>query len=156
MNGTTKKTSPRSQPINQSTQLCLFLMAAIIDRSEGADFFGRHRVFASSRETPTLSHLATSAVESSHSWTNNPVGSMVSNMAGCWDEQWKKKHGCLGYIGDITQLNGDYFINHYKDPVFKQPGFPMGKVRDPGFFRCSVYLLAIWETLRWKLASKRK
>ena len=32
--------------------------------------------------------------------------------------------GCLGYIGDFTtQLCGDYFINHFTDPVMKQPGF---------------------------------
>ena len=32
--------------------------------------------------------------------------------------------GCLGYIGDFTtQLCGDYFINHFTDPVIKHPGF---------------------------------
>ena len=38
-------------------------------------------------------------------------------------EQWKKSRGCLGSIGDwkATQLCGDYFINHSKDPVIKQP-----------------------------------
>ena len=31
----------------------------------------------------------------------------------------KNVPGCLGYLGDYTtQLNGDYFINHYK---YKDP-----------------------------------
>ena len=32
---------------------------------------------------------------------------------------------CLGEKGTTyyTQVNSDYFINHYKDPVLKQPGF---------------------------------
>ena len=48
-------------------------------------------------------------------------------MAGCHWQQYqtseaqvsneKKKTGYLLYIGDYTtQLYGDYFINHYKDP----------------------------------------
>ena len=36
----------------------------------------------------------------------------------------EKKPGCLGYIGDYTiHLFGDYFINHYKDPIIKQAVF---------------------------------
>ena len=34
--------------------------------------------------------------------------------------------GFRGFVGDeilYTQLNGDYFINHYEDHVFKQPVF---------------------------------
>ena len=48
-------------------------------------------------------------------------------------EQWKNP-GCLGYIGDhTTQPCGDYFINHHKDPVIKQPVFH-GKY--PSVFFC--------------------
>ena len=38
----------------------------------------------------------------------------------------KRAPGCLGYIRDeinTIQFYERYFINHYKDPVFKQPGF---------------------------------
>ena len=36
-------------------------------------------------------------------------------------EQWKKP-GCLGHIGDYTQLGGDYNKPwHYKDPYIEQP-----------------------------------
>ena len=45
-----------------------------------------------------------------------------------------KNPGWLGYIGRSygTQLRGNYFINDCKDPVIKQPGWPMESVR--GFF----------------------
>ena len=45
---------------------------------------------------------------------------MLSNGA-IW--AMKKNPGWLGYVGDgnPTQLYRDYFINHYKDPVTKQP-----------------------------------
>ena len=53
-----------------------------------------------------------------------------------------KEPGCLGYIGDYTtQLNGDYFINHYNKDIIripiKQPVFHGIHNRDPGFFRVS-------------------
>ena len=37
----------------------------------------------------------------------------------------KRAPGWLGYIGDekLPSYIGDYFINHYKDPVINQPGF---------------------------------
>ena len=41
----------------------------------------------------------------------------------------EEKGPLVGFLGDLfgdektTQLCGDYFIRHYKDPVIKQPGF---------------------------------
>ena len=43
--------------------------------------------------------------------TNNPGDALFDNWA-----MNQKKRGCLGYTGDCTQLCGDDFINHYKDP----------------------------------------
>ena len=90
-------------------------MAAIIDRSEGADFLvGIEflRLLVKPRLFPILQHLLSNlrTPERTTPWDRWLVTWLVAEMSN------RKKHGCLGYTGDITQLNGDYFINHYKDP----------------------------------------
>ncbi len=53
----------------------------------------------------------------SDGWFNHQVG----NGALVLIEQWKKGPGLLGFRGWKTiQLCGDYFRNHYQDPI-KQP-----------------------------------
>ncbi len=51
-----------------------------------------------------------------------------------------KNPGCFGYLGDekLPSYVGirDYFVNHHKDPVLKQPLFHSESIR-PGFFRGS-------------------
>ena len=52
-------------------------------------------------------------------------------------EQWKKdtRFGCLGYRGDeILPSYVGIIVNHYKDPVIKQPGFHSSSIRPLFFF----------------------